>query len=266
MRSQVQVLAGPPAITAGQSAAGSKPGNARCEPGPRWGRTLIPAGKPIGPSGPVHAGRRRHDNHAEWSSTQPQDGNHAAGAATSSRAHRAAAGDGRSARRPGLPRRPASSPAAARTRPGPGPPSTAPPTMRDLGGVARVRVCSAVDPSRSTTRRPQGTWTRSRGAGCLAASACPQTPPPDGDQTDASGRTGRTPDGWTPDGPDTRRPDAGSRTTNPGDWTPDGAGHQTGRTAGQPGPDDGTGWACGTRTGDRRHGWRPGMVEHGDGA
>jgi hypothetical protein len=82
-----------------------------------------------------------------------------------------------------------------------------------------------------------------------------------GDQTDASGRTGRTPVGWTLDGWTPARPDAGSRTMSPGDWTPGGPDRRA--------PDDGTGWvdtACWTRTGDRRHGWRPGTVEHGDGA
>jgi hypothetical protein len=65
---------------------------------------------------------------------------------------------------------------------------------------------------------------------------------------------------------DTRWPDAGSRTTNPGDWTPDGP--DTGRPDSRA-PDDGTGWvdtACWTPTGDRRPGWRPGIVENGEGA
>src|SRR5215207_5962427 len=52
MRSQVQVLAGPPAIVAGHSAVGSKTGTLVAQPGPRWGRTPIPTGKPIGPPGP----------------------------------------------------------------------------------------------------------------------------------------------------------------------------------------------------------------------
>jgi hypothetical protein len=84
-------------------------GRARCQLGPRWGRTPIPAGKPIGPAGPVHPGGRLHYNHAPWSPTQPQHASHAAGAATSRcsllRAYRAAASHGRSARRPGLPGR-----------------------------------------------------------------------------------------------------------------------------------------------------------------
>jgi hypothetical protein len=47
--------------------------------------------------------------------------------------------------------------------------------MGDPGGVARVQACSAVDPSRSTTRQPTGTSTRSRGAGCRAASGLSPT-------------------------------------------------------------------------------------------
>jgi hypothetical protein len=51
-----------------------------------------------------------------------------------------------------------------------------------------------------------------------------------GDQTDASGRTGADARGLDSGRVDTRRPDAGSRTTNQGDWTPDGP--DTGRAAG----------------------------------
>jgi hypothetical protein len=92
------------------------------------------------------------------------------------------------------------------------------------------------------------------------------SPPPSGPQrhrlrweeTGASGRTGRTPEGWTldrwtPHGrtldgwtPDGRT--AGPRTTNPGDRTPDGAGHRTGCT-----PD---GWTAGHRT-TEPDGWTP---------
>jgi hypothetical protein len=81
------------------------------------------------------------------------------------------------------------------------------------------------------------------------------------DQADASGRTGADTNRLDTGPVDTRRPDARSRTMNPGDWTPDGLDSRV--------PDDGTGWvdtACWTLTGDRRHSWRPGMVEHGDGA
>src|SRR4029453_1089333 len=87
------------------------------------------------------------------------------------------------------------------------------------------------------------------------------------EDTDASGRTGRTPDGL-----DTRRLDgwtAAGRTARPGrpqgDRTPDG----WTPTAGPPDPDDEPGWvdaACWTPTAHRRHGRRPGSVDHGDDA
>jgi hypothetical protein len=72
-----------------------------------------------------------------------------------------------------------------------------------------------------------------------------------GHQTAGHQTAGRWTGGHRPSGP----PDPW--TTTPGDRTPERAGHQT---AGQPDPDDGTGWvdtAHWTRTGDRRHGWRP---------
>jgi hypothetical protein len=89
-----------------------------------------------------------------------------------------------------------------------------------------------------------------------------QTPPPDGDQMDSSGRTGANTRRLDTGRVDTRRSDAGSQTTNPCDWTPDGL--DTGR-AGQPGPDDGTGWVDTAldADADRRHGWRPGIIENG---
>jgi hypothetical protein len=212
MRSQVQVLAGPPTIVAGQSAVGSKPGTLAASLG-RAGAarpSRRQAHRPLRARPP----RRQAPRPPRTVVAHPSRGGQPRGRCGLLPCPRAAAGDGRSARRPGLPGRPASSAAAARTRPGPGPPPTAPPTLGDLGGVARVRAGSAVDPSRSTTRQPTGTWTRSRGAGGCVASACPQPPPPDGRpdgrvRTDGGGhqRAGhRT--GWTPDGPDTGRPDS----------------------------------------------------------
>ena len=119
----------------------------------------IPAGTPIGPSGPLHAGGRRHDNHPPWSPTIPRTAatppvrppSPAASSRASRRRRRRALGT------PAWPAgRPASSAAAARTRPGPGPPPTAPPTIRDLGGVACVRACSAVDRAARRRSSPQG--------------------------------------------------------------------------------------------------------------
>jgi hypothetical protein len=129
MRSQVQVLAGPPAIVAGQSAVGSKPGTlAGClgragaaRPSPP-ARPSAPPGPSTRPAGATTATHRDRAPIPRTAVTRPVRQPHAA---ASSRAHSAAAGDGRSACRPGLPGRPASSAAAARTRPGPGPPPTA---------------------------------------------------------------------------------------------------------------------------------------------
>jgi len=242
-------------------------GSARWLPGPRWGRTPIPAGKPIGPSGPVHAGGRHLDNHAQWSPTHPGNGSLAAGAASS-----------RALAQPpatGAPHARLAYPGGSvkhgrrHTRPGPGPPPTAPPTMGDLGGVAGVRAFSAVGPSRSRTRQPTGTWARSRGAGCLAASASPQCHRLMG--TRRTRPDGRTPDGWTPDG---RTPDPGRRaqvTGHRADWTPGGldtgrTGHWTGRTAG-PRTTEPDGWTPMLDADRRPTPWLAFWhVEHGDGA
>jgi hypothetical protein len=58
-------------------------GSARCRLGPRRGRTPIPAGTSSGPFGAAHPAVRLGDDHAPWSRPQPEDGSHAAGAATS---------------------------------------------------------------------------------------------------------------------------------------------------------------------------------------
>jgi hypothetical protein len=242
MRSQVQVLAGPPPIPAGHSAVGSEPGAPAASLGRAGAAPPIPAGTPSALPGPstraaastttTHRGRHHHE-----------DGSHAAGAATSRCGLLPCLAQppatGRSARRPGLPGRPGSSAAAACTRPG------------------RVRQRQPRRPCATPTRQPIGTSTRSRGAGCLAASACPRTPrlmgtrrtrpdgrgghqtaghqTPDVGQVDsrwsdrripddeprrldtgrAGHRTGRPPDGRTPDGADSQAPDDG-----PDRWTP----------------------------------------------
>jgi hypothetical protein len=46
-------------------------GSAGCQPGPRWGRSPIPAGTPIGPAGPADPGGRPHDHHPPWSPPSP---------------------------------------------------------------------------------------------------------------------------------------------------------------------------------------------------
>jgi hypothetical protein len=93
---------------------------------------------------------------------------------------------------------------------------------------------------------------------------------------------GRTPEGWTLDRWTPHGRTAGPRTTNPGDRTPDGldtgrldsrTGVDTGRTctpdgwtAGPGGRNRVGGHACWTGTGDRRHGWHPGIADYGEDA
>jgi hypothetical protein len=180
--------------------------SARWLPGPRWGRTPVPAGTLISPAGPVHPGGRRHDHHAPWSPTQPRTAAtppvRQRRAAAGSRAHSAAASDGRSAH--GLAHlvgQQASAPAAL-TQPGPGLPLT----NGDRGSVARVQACSAVDRAAPRHGSPQGPRPVP-----MVQGAPPHRPGPQHhrlvwDETDASGRTGA----------DTRRLDTGRRTAGPG--------------------------------------------------
>jgi hypothetical protein len=241
MRSQVQVLAGPPAIVAGQSAVGSKPGTLAASLGRAGAARPSPPASPSAPSGPVNAGGGRHDHHAGWS-PHPSRGRQPPGRC-GNLALRPLAVPSRSRRRralgtPAWPAQEASVKRGRRPHPTrPGFATDSPPTLRRLGGVARVRGGSAVDRAARRRGSPQGPGPRSRGGGCRAASACPQPPPPDGGpggrvRTDGWTPTGWTPDRWTPDG---RTPDpgrrtqvtghrtgwtAGSRTTEPDRWTP----------------------------------------------
>jgi hypothetical protein len=80
MRSQVQVLAGPPPITPGQSAVGSRPRALAA----RLGRAGAACPSSPAPPGTPTRGVRHHDHHSPWSPPSP-DGSHAAGAATSHR-------------------------------------------------------------------------------------------------------------------------------------------------------------------------------------
>jgi hypothetical protein len=131
-------------------------GSVRCRLGPRWGRTPIPAGTSPGPSGSAHPAVSLGDDHAPWSSAQPEDGSHAAAAATS---------------RCSLPLVPTAQPpatgapdaglaclfarresaaAAAPTQPG-GPGRHRPPlTNRDFGSIARVPASSTWVPNATT--------------------------------------------------------------------------------------------------------------------
>jgi hypothetical protein len=209
------------------------------------------------PPGPVHTGGRRHDHHVEWS-PHPSRGRQPRGRCgnlalrpppvpTAQPPETGARHAGLAC--PGGQRQagplPAPDPARVRHR--------QPADMRDLGGVARVRAGSAVDPSRWTTRQPTGTWARSVVRVAVPHRPVPQTPPPD---RGADGRVrtdggGHRTAGHRTAGHQTagrQIPKARSRTTNPGGRTPDGPDSQA--------PDDG----------DRGPGWPPGLVEHGDGA
>jgi hypothetical protein len=213
MRSQVQVLAGPPPITPGHSAAGGKPGTLAVSLG-RAGAARPSRRHPHRPLRPVPRGlpgatATTHRGHPPSRGRQPR-GRCGHLALRPPPGPHAAAGDGRSAPRPGLPGRPASSGAAARTRPGPGPP----PTMRDLGGVACVRARLGRRPeplNDAAAPRDLGPFPW---CGCRAASACPQCHRlMETSRTRPDGRGGHQPAGHRTDRtPDSRTPDPGRRT------------------------------------------------------
>src|SRR5215218_7131722 len=131
MRSQVQVLAGPPTIVAAHSAAGTEPGALAAGLGRAGAARSSPPAPPLAPPGPAHPAVRLGDDHPPWSRTPAEDGSHAAGAATS-RGNLApvptAPPPATGAPSAGLACRVAewaSTAAAARTQPGgPGPPPT----------------------------------------------------------------------------------------------------------------------------------------------
>jgi hypothetical protein len=159
MRSQVQVLAGPPPIVAGQSAAGSELGAlvaglgraGAARPSPP-APPLAPPGPPTRPSGSATTTQR---GQAPSRGRQPRGGCRHLALQPAPRAHRAAARDGLRApawpawslRGQARPPRPAPNPAAGS--------ATDPPDQRDLGSVARVSAsATVVEPS--TARQLQG--------------------------------------------------------------------------------------------------------------
>jgi hypothetical protein len=273
MRSQVQVLAGPPPIPAGHSAAGSEPGAPAAGLG-RVGAARLSAGTPIGPfPGPIHPGGRLHDDHAPWSPTQPKSGSHPAGAAT--------------------PRR---QPAALRTPAWPAwslsgyarPPHPTRPGRQRLPTDQRAtpaaspapQACSAVDRAARRRGSPPGPRPVPVVTGAPPHRPGLQRHRPMWEETDASGPTGRTPDRLDTGGVDTGGVDTGRAGRWTGGHQPSGppdpgrrpqvTGHRTGWTPDGLHcriPDDDTGWvdsAWWTPTGDRRRGWRPGLAGRGD--
>ena len=281
MRSQVQVLAGPPPIVAGHSAAGSEPGR-RCRLGPRWGRTPILAGTSSGPPGPPTrasgSATTTHRGRAPSRGRQPGGGcSHLAlqpAPVPTAQPPATGAPDG------GLAcpvAEWASAAAAARTQPGGPGPLRPPSDHRDLASVARVPASRpSIEPSNH--RRPGS----HRGPHRFRWSRSP-------DQLDLSPQRHRLSMGGDrrvrTDGADTRRldtiqldtarvdsrrldtgrvdsrrPSAGPFwTTTPGDRTPDS------RTAGQPdpGPPRPDGWTphAGQRRPTPRH--AAGRGDHG---
>jgi hypothetical protein len=218
MRSQVQVLAGPPPIPAGQSAVGSEPGALAGCLGRAGAARPSPAGTLIGPSGPIHPRVGRHDHHPPWSPTQPR-----AAATRPVRQPRAAACSrpSRSRQRRALrtPAWPAGS-LSGQARPPPSPtrPGSATDTPLTEARPRQPRPRpgpSAVNPAARGRSRPPGPRP------VPVQGAPPHRPGPQRhrltwEETDASGRTAghrtaghrtaghrtRTtePDGWTPHG------------------------------------------------------------------
>jgi hypothetical protein len=261
MRSQVQVLAGPPAIVAAQSAVGSKPGTLAGCLGRAGAARPSPPPSPAAPPGP--STRRQAPQQPRIVVAHSSRGGQPRGRC-GNLALRPPSVPSRSRRRRAL-RMPAWPAQEANVKPGPPPaPDPArvrhrqPPTMRHLGGVARVRACSAVD--RAAPRRGSPPeldpflWRR-----LPAASTWSPPPPPEvgrdgrvrtdgGGQQPAGRRTGGHRTGWTLDALDTRRPDTGrldrrTRTTEPL------SGHHM---------------VDADRR--RRHGRHPGPADHGDNA
>jgi hypothetical protein len=246
MRSQVQVLAGPPPIVAGHSAPSSEPGALAAGLGRAGAARPSRPAPPVAPPGPPTRTSGSGDDHPPWSRTQPKDGRHAAAAATSRcrllprpprRRPR------RAGRTPGLACRVAqraSAAAAART------PTRRPGSATDLPPAnATSAAAPASRPPRPSDRAVDGLAATGPPPVPVVTVARPARPGPQRHRLrrgDGRVRTGRTPDGWTLDGVDSRRPTAGPS----GRRRPQVTGH---RTAGQPDPGRRTGWvdtACWT--------------------
>jgi hypothetical protein len=240
MRSQVQVLAGPPPKPAGHSAAGSELGAPAASPG-RAGAARPPRRHAHWPSRARPPGRQAPRPPPNVVAYQPKGGGHAAAAATSRRrlllCPQRSRSRRRSVRRPGLPS-PQRSSAAARTQPGLGPPPT-PPTTRELGSLARVR------PARPSTQPLHGmgahrTSTRCCGEGCPPAPTRSPTPPPEVGRDGRVRPTGADSSRLDAEQVDSRRPDTGRAGHRTGGHQT--AGHRTLDT-GRPDQDDATaGW------------------------
>jgi hypothetical protein len=254
MRSQVQVLAGPPPIVAGQSAAGTEPGALAGGLGRAGAARRYPPARPMGPPGPptrasglattTHRGRAPSPRTAARWRLQPPC------AAACSRA----AQPPRRAPRAGLAclvAQRASVAAAARTNPAARVRHRPPSDQRDVGSVARVPASStvdrAVDGPAATGPPPVPVVTVAR-------------PPPEvgGIRTRPDGRGRQQTAGHWTGGQQTA-------TAGPAGRRPQVTGH---RTAGQPDPGrrNRMGGHRMLDTGDRRRGLPAGRVDDGDDA
>jgi hypothetical protein len=264
MRSQVQVLAGPPPILAGQSAVGSEPGAlaaslgraGAARPSRRAAHWPLP-GPSTGASGSTTT---THRGRTPSPGRQPRGrcGNlalHPAPVPLRGRSH------GRSGQRAGLVAQRSSAAAAARTQSGPVH-RRHPLTNTRARQHRRVQACSAVDrAARRRGRRPgvdPFLW-----CGCPPHRPSPHRHRLKWEETEASGQTGADTSRLDAGRVDTRGLDARRRHQVTGQrtgWTPDG--WTTGPRTTSEWVD--TAWSA--PTGDRRYGGRPGSAGHGDDA
>ena len=233
MRSQVQVLAGPPTILAGHSAAGREPGALAATLGRAGAARPSPPASPSGPPGPPSraAGltttthRGRHPG---------PDGSHAAGASTSRRSLILCLAPPPATRAPnaGLAclslsgHAPPPYPTGARVRHRRPADQHASRQHRSRPGLLGRR------PNRSTARQPTGTRPVAVVTGARRTDLGPMPPPGrGGDGTHPDRRGGHQPAGRWPGGHQRAGHRTGGQqatgppdtwTTNPGDRTPDG--------------------------------------------
>jgi hypothetical protein len=224
MRSQVQVLAGPPHIPAGHSAVGSEPGAAAASLGRAGAARLSPSARPSALSGPPTraAGSTTTTHRGRPPSTGRQLCGRRGHLAPPACSH-ALAPPATGAPHAGLACLVALRVrAATRTQPSPGrPPTSRLPNARPR--QRRPQACSAVDRAARRRGRPQGP--RPDPDGCPPHRPGRQRHHLTWDETDASGRTGADSRRLDAGRVDSRRPDLGRR--------PQVTGH---RTAGQPDP------------------------------
>jgi hypothetical protein len=200
MRSQVQVLAGPPPIPAGHSAGGNQPGTPAASLGRAGAASLSPPaprarGHPDVP--PPRPPPTVVTHPAETAATRPV---RPPRAPACSPAYSVAASRRRSTRRAGLPGRAAGQRGRRPPHPGPGPSPTPIDQRATATASSRPPGLLGHRPSRPTARPlPSGPRPVAVVTVACRLDLVP-TPLPRHclrwEQTDATGPTGRTPDGW----------------------------------------------------------------------